>query len=149
CVIRTSTSDGLFACSSGRDGAPPEAPSGALPLSTRLLRRPSGRCGLSLGWPLRNLVSRGRDHYHSGPTPNKPRIYQRRLPMSATFMTPEELLRHWQSHRGLTRRMIEAYPEDQLFSFTVGGMRPFGKLALEMISMAERSEEHTSELQSR
>jgi uncharacterized damage-inducible protein DinB len=57
--------------------------------------------------------------------------------MAEAFMTPEELLKHWHSHRGLTRRMIEAYPEDQLFTFSVGGMRPFGALALEMISMAE------------
>jgi hypothetical protein len=31
--------------------------------------------------------------------------------------------------------MIEAFPEDQLFSFSVGGMRPFGALALEIIMM--------------
>ena len=31
--------------------------------------------------------------------------------------------------------MIEAYPEDKLFSYSVGGMRPFGALALEMITM--------------
>jgi hypothetical protein len=32
--------------------------------------------------------------------------------------------------------MIEAFPDDQLFSFSVGGMRPFGALAMEMIAMA-------------
>jgi uncharacterized damage-inducible protein DinB len=57
--------------------------------------------------------------------------------MAAAFITPEELLKHWQSHRGLTRRMIEAYPEEQLFTFSVGGMRSFGSLVLEMIAMAE------------
>jgi len=56
--------------------------------------------------------------------------------MADAFITPEQLLRHWQAHRALTRRMIEAFPEEQLFSFSIGGMRPFGKLALEMISMA-------------
>jgi uncharacterized damage-inducible protein DinB len=56
---------------------------------------------------------------------------------SAMVITPEALLEHWQGHRRLTRRMIEAFPEDQLFSFSVGGMRPFGALAMEMISMAE------------
>jgi len=56
---------------------------------------------------------------------------------SAVFITPEALLTHWQGHRRLTRRMIEAFPEDQLFGFTVGGMRPFGELAMEMNSMAE------------
>ena len=52
------------------------------------------------------------------------------------FITPDDLLAHWQGHRRLTRRVIEAFPEDQLFTFSVGGMRPFGALALEMISMA-------------
>lgn len=51
-------------------------------------------------------------------------------------VTPEQLLEHWQGHRRLTRRVIEAFPEDQLFSFTVGSMRPFGAMALEMLSMA-------------
>jgi uncharacterized damage-inducible protein DinB len=56
---------------------------------------------------------------------------------TAPFITPEALLEHWQGHRRLTRRVIEAFPEDQLFTFTIGGMRPFGALALEMLSMAE------------
>jgi uncharacterized damage-inducible protein DinB len=51
------------------------------------------------------------------------------------FITPEGLLAHWQGHRRLTRRVIEAFPEDKLFTFSVGGMRPFGALALEMLSM--------------
>jgi hypothetical protein len=52
------------------------------------------------------------------------------------FITPEALLQHWQGHRRLTRRVIDAFPEDKLFTFSVGGMRPFGALALEMITMA-------------
>ena len=52
------------------------------------------------------------------------------------FITPDALLAHWQGHRRLTRRVIDAFPEDRLFSFSVGGMRPFGALALEMITMA-------------
>jgi len=52
-----------------------------------------------------------------------------------TFMTPEALRKHWQGHRALTRRVIEAFPEDQLFSFSVGGMRPFGDLAKEMLGI--------------
>ncbi len=55
---------------------------------------------------------------------------------SMPFMTPDALLSHWQGHRRLTRRVIDAFPEDQLFTFSVGGMRPFGMLALEMLSMA-------------
>jgi uncharacterized damage-inducible protein DinB len=55
----------------------------------------------------------------------------------ATIISPEAFLEHWQGHRRLTRRVIEAFPEDQLFTFSVSGMRPFGMLAMEMISMAE------------
>lgn len=55
---------------------------------------------------------------------------------STPFITPDALLSHWQAHRRLTRRVIEAFPEDKLFGFSVGGMRPFGALALEMITMA-------------
>lgn len=56
---------------------------------------------------------------------------------TASFISPTALLQHWQGHRRLTRRMIEAFPEDKLFTFSVGGMRPFGELANEMLGMAE------------
>jgi len=55
----------------------------------------------------------------------------------AAFITPEALLAHWQGHRNLTRRLIEAFPEDQLFTYSVGGMRTFGDMALEILGMAE------------
>lgn len=51
-------------------------------------------------------------------------------------ITRDALLAHWQGHRRLTRRVIEAFPEDQLFTFSIGGMRTFGALALELIAMA-------------
>jgi hypothetical protein len=35
------------------------------------------------------------------------------------------LLEHWQGHRRVTRRMIQAFPDDALFGFSIGGMRPF------------------------
>ena len=54
---------------------------------------------------------------------------------TAAVITPEQLREHWQGHRRLTRRVIEAFPEDQLFTFSVGGMRPFGALAMEMLTM--------------
>jgi uncharacterized damage-inducible protein DinB len=54
----------------------------------------------------------------------------------ALFITPEALLAHWQGHRRLTRLVIDAFPEERLFRFSVGGMRPFGELAMEMIAMA-------------
>src|SRR5262245_45245187 len=50
---------------------------------------------------------------------------------------PAALLDHWQGHRRLTRRVIESFPEDQLFNFSIGSMRAFGAMTLEMLSMAE------------
>jgi uncharacterized damage-inducible protein DinB len=55
---------------------------------------------------------------------------------AAAVITPEQFLAHWQGHRALTRRVIDAFPEDQLFTFSVGGMRTFGQLASEMLNMA-------------
>lgn len=51
-------------------------------------------------------------------------------------ITSEQLLEQWQGHRRLTRKVIEAFPEDKLFSYSIGGMRPFAELAEEMIAMA-------------
>src|ERR1051325_11594643 len=51
-------------------------------------------------------------------------------------LTATDVLKQWQGHRRLTRRVIDAFPEDKLFSFSIGGMRPFGALALEMLTMA-------------
>ena len=56
---------------------------------------------------------------------------------SIPFITPDGLLSHWQGHRRLTRRVIEAFPDDKLFTFSVGGMRSFGALSTEMLGMAE------------
>jgi uncharacterized damage-inducible protein DinB len=52
------------------------------------------------------------------------------------FISLAALLKHWQGHRGLTRRVIEAFPEDKLFTFSIGGMRPFGEMAMELLTMA-------------
>jgi uncharacterized damage-inducible protein DinB len=57
------------------------------------------------------------------------------LTQTALVITPEALLEQWQGHRKLTRRVIEAFPEDKLFTYSVGGMRPFSELAMEMIRM--------------
>ncbi len=53
-----------------------------------------------------------------------------------TVITPEQLLEHWQGHRRVTRRMIGQFPEKELFSYSIGGMRPFVELAMEMVGMA-------------
>jgi uncharacterized damage-inducible protein DinB len=54
-----------------------------------------------------------------------------------SVLTAEKVLEHWQGHRRVTRRVIEAFPEDKLFTFSVGSMRPFSELALEFLHMAE------------
>jgi hypothetical protein len=55
---------------------------------------------------------------------------------STTFISPHALLAHWQGHRRLTRRVIAAFPDDRLFTYSVGDMRPIGALVLEMLAMA-------------
>jgi hypothetical protein len=54
---------------------------------------------------------------------------------TAPVITPDELLEQWQGHRKLTRKVIEAFPEDKLFTYSIGGMRPFSALAMEIIRM--------------
>lgn len=55
---------------------------------------------------------------------------------TSTFVTPEALLGYWEGHQRLTRRTLEAYPEDKLFTFQPAPpMRPFGELVLEIIGM--------------
>jgi uncharacterized damage-inducible protein DinB len=52
------------------------------------------------------------------------------------LLSKEELLKHWQGHRFVTRRVIEAFPEKDFFEFTIGGMRPFSGLISELLSIA-------------
>lgn len=56
--------------------------------------------------------------------------------MKANILTNEELLNHWQGHRTLTRKVIEAFPEKELFEFSIGGMRTFADLVKELLSIA-------------
>ncbi|MDX2261226.1 MAG: DinB family protein [Gemmatimonadales bacterium] len=51
------------------------------------------------------------------------------------LISPEQFLAHWQGHRRLTRRLIEAFPDDQLWSFSIGGMRSFGVTVLELLAV--------------
>lgn len=51
-------------------------------------------------------------------------------------ITPDQFLAHWQEHRRLTRRTIEAFPEAEFFTFSIGGMRTFAELVMEMIDIA-------------
>jgi hypothetical protein len=54
-----------------------------------------------------------------------------------TVLSAEKLLEHWQGHRRLTRRVIEAFPDDKLFTFSLGSMRPFSEMVIEFLKMAE------------
>jgi len=56
--------------------------------------------------------------------------------LAAQVITPEDLLKHWQGHRALTRRVIELFPEKDFFEFSIGGMRPFSKLTDELLAIA-------------
>lgn len=53
--------------------------------------------------------------------------------MSIPFFSTDEFLAYWQRQRALTRRVIEAFPEDKLFTHSIGGMRSFGEMAMELI----------------
>jgi uncharacterized damage-inducible protein DinB len=53
------------------------------------------------------------------------------------LMTSAQLLEHWQEHRRLTRRTILAFPENDFFEYSIGGMRSFAKLVSEMLDLAE------------
>jgi len=55
---------------------------------------------------------------------------------TVNVVTADALLKSWQGHRRLTRRVIDAFPEEKLFQFSVGGMRPFSEMAWEFIRMA-------------
>ena len=59
------------------------------------------------------------------------------LQKTAQVITPDQLLEHWQGHRRLTRRTIEAFPEEQLFNHSIGGMRPFAEMVMELLGIAE------------
>ena len=54
-----------------------------------------------------------------------------------SVLAPQAVLSYWQGHRRVTRRVIEAFPEDKLFSFSIGSMRPFSEMVMEFIKMAE------------
>ncbi len=45
-------------------------------------------------------------------------------------------LNHWQGHRSLTRRVIEAFPEEEFFNHSIGGMRPFAEMVMELLGIA-------------
>ena len=57
-------------------------------------------------------------------------------PKVSSGVTTAQLLDHWQGHRRLTRRVFEAFPEKELFNFSLGGMRTAAGLAQELLAIA-------------
>lgn len=51
------------------------------------------------------------------------------------IISTQDLLKHWQGHRNLTRRVIELFPEKDFFEFSIGGMRTFAELTNELLSI--------------
>ena len=89
-------------------------------------------CLLTLHFGPANFpVFRGYDDSPLTGDPQLPNAYN----PTAAAVTADAMLAHWQGHRRLTRRMIEAFPDDKLFTYSLGGMRTFGELALEMLTM--------------
>ncbi|MEM9142491.1 MAG: DinB family protein [Bacteroidota bacterium] len=73
------------------------------------------------------------------------------LPATAQLLSTEQLLEHWQGHRRLTRKVIEAFPEEAFFTHTLGGMRPFAEMVMELLGVTDGLREivtgETKELQ--
>lgn len=53
------------------------------------------------------------------------------------IISTENLLAHWQGHRGLTRRVIDAFTEQDLLTYSIGGMRPFAHMVKELIDIID------------
>ncbi|CAN5584769.1 DinB family protein [soil metagenome] len=52
------------------------------------------------------------------------------------LLTPDALLEHWEGHRRLTLRVLEAFPEEELFGYSPAApMRPFGGMVAEIINV--------------
>lgn len=62
-------------------------------------------------------------------------IQQQTEAPAAYVYSSDQLLQSWLGHRRVTRRLIEAFPEDALFNYSIGGMRPFADMVKEIVSM--------------
>ena len=54
----------------------------------------------------------------------------------APVITADQLLKQWQGHRALTRRVIDAFPEKDLLNYSLAGMRTMYGYANECLGMA-------------
>jgi uncharacterized damage-inducible protein DinB len=50
-------------------------------------------------------------------------------------VSAQDLLAHWLGHRALTRRVIDAFPEKELFNHSIGGMRTFAQMVMELLGI--------------
>lgn len=50
-------------------------------------------------------------------------------------ISSDELRKHWQEHRALTRRVIEAFPDEAFFNHRIGGMRTFAEMTMELLGI--------------
>lgn len=55
--------------------------------------------------------------------------------MSSTVITADQFLAILQGNRRLTRKVMAAFPADAFTTFSVGGMRPMGGIARELLAM--------------
>ncbi len=51
-------------------------------------------------------------------------------------ISPEALYQHWKGHRNLTKKIIEVFPEEAFFNHSIGGMRPFAAMVMELLGIA-------------
>lgn len=56
--------------------------------------------------------------------------------MTYPILSKDELLAWFMDHRALTRKVIQAFPEHDLFHFSIGGMRPFAQMVQELLAIA-------------
>lgn len=48
-----------------------------------------------------------------------------------------KFLNDWQANRNLTRKVIMAFPEKELFNFSIGGMRTFADICKELLAISQ------------
>ncbi len=63
-------------------------------------------------------------------------MYTTTTDQNVSVITSAELLEHWQGHRKLTRKVIEAFPEKDFFEYSIAGMRPFAAMVQELLAIA-------------
>lgn len=54
---------------------------------------------------------------------------------TTSFISIADMLAHWLGHRNVTRRVIAAFPEKELFEFSIGGMRTFSAIVQELLAL--------------